>query len=173
MAPRALGAAVGVAILVSAASRCSTSPSVPISLVHPASPSSQVFSFPSAFQFSLEETPAEQLVISDAASWTSLWSQLVKGHSPVPDAPVVDFSQDVVLFATMGPEPNSGYSTSIQSATESGGGRVVVEITETSPGPTCGGLDVITYPVDAVTVPRRVVLHIEFHVTKTVHDCGS
>jgi len=172
MALRALRTTIG-AILLCAASGCSTSPSGPITLVHLSSPSSKFFSFPSAFQFFLENTPEEQLVISDAASWTDLWSRLVKRNSPVPDAPVIDFSQDIVLFTTMGPEPTSGYSTFIQSASENGGGRVVVEIAEISLGTNCGGLDTITYPVDAVTIPRRVVLHIEFHVTKTVRDCGS
>lgn len=173
MARRALGHAVGVVAVLAAASSCSTSPSGPISLTHLSSPSDKFFSFPSAFQFFLGDTPAEQLVISDAAAWTTLWSQLVSGHRPVPDAPVVDFSQDVVLFTTMGAQPTGGYSTSILSATESGGGRVVVEIVETSPGPSCGGVEVITYPADAVTIPRRVVLHIEFHVATAVRDCGS
>lgn len=173
MAARALGKAVGVAILLAAASNCSTSPSVPITLVHPSSPSSQFFSFPSAFQFSLGDTPAQQLVISDTASWNSLWSRLVSGHSPVPDAPVIDFSQDILLLTTMGAEPTSGYATSIQSATENGGGPVVVDITETSPSSSCVVLDSITHPVDAVTVPRALALRIQFHVTKSVHNCGS
>ena len=94
-----------------------------------------------------------RLVIRDAAAWQAFWNQAHGRYVPVPSAPVIDFSANIVIAATMGGRPTGGYGIEIESLHEASGDVFAIVI-ERSAGPSCGTTQAFTAPVIAVRVPR-------------------
>ena len=117
--------------------------------------------------FGIYTPVATHQVISDSSSWAELWSLMTHSSS---DPPPVDFSRDVVLFTTMGPQPTASYHTKIDGASLDSHGRLLVAVTEFSQN--CNGLPIVTYPTDAMTVSRAFASHVVFQITKTGYSCG-
>jgi len=111
----------------------------------------------------------QHLVIRDAKAWATVWQQIVRAGEPRPDVPVVDFTRDVVIVATLGLRPSSGYSINI-SEVRVGGGDAVVSLEERDPGPNCVVLTVETAPVAYAIVPSFPGLAM--FVDHLVHRCG-
>ena len=150
-------AGISLATALAVASCSTTFPSGPVSL-------GQV-TLPDAYGI---YTPvAAHQVISDSSSWTQLWSAMTRSSS---EPPAVDFSRDVVLFTTMGPEPTDTYHTKIQGATLDSHGRLLVAVSELSQN--CNGGPVVTFPTDAMTVSRAFASHVVFQITRTGDSCG-
>jgi hypothetical protein len=104
----------------------------------------------------------ERLVIRDAATWASIWADIMEGRSPTPSVPQVDFASEMIILASMGGRVTGGYSINIEAVQEAEG-TVYITVDERSPGPTCFTTDAFTAPLAAVRAPRRdgVVVFVE------------
>lgn len=85
-----------------------------------------------------------RLVILDTAAWKQL-----SGSS----TPPVDFSSEILLLVTMGVQPTAGYDITIRNVYVSQQELFVVVLEET-PDLSCGALEILTAPWDAVGVAR-------------------
>jgi hypothetical protein len=154
-----------------AAASCSapTSPDTPagtsIPVAHVTSPA---LSFPTTFF----EQPAGQIMIADATSWRVFWTNRTATTRSSPPVPDIDFSTYAVLITSMGPRPNGGYFTFVKSVTTGTFGRLVIAITEVSPGSDCGVGELVTQPVDAILVPRALARVVEYDVTPSIAHCS-
>ena len=110
-------------------------------------------------------------VVRDQTTWQSLWSRMNANHIPAPALPTVDFSTEMVVVAAAGGKPSGGFSVSVDSASERSG-TVTVEVTMTSPGPTCIRAGILTSPVAVAKLPRRAGT-VNFNVTRGIWNCGS
>ncbi len=113
---------------------------------------------------------SEQRALTDEASWLKLWGQLTANVSPSPAIPRVDYTRDIVILAAMGDKHSGGFKVEITGATEQGG-KVVVEVTETSPGQKCMNAMMMTSPVVLAAIPKQQA-EVTFHVVKKIVDCG-
>ena len=82
----------------------------------------------------------------------------------------IDFSREMVIVATMGTRPSSGYCIFIDSIYERDG-RLDVTVRAVE-NPRCGVFPVMTAPLDIVRLPKtdRPVV---FHETQVDSDCAS
>ena len=124
----------------------------------------------SPYQWNSGITTRERMIITDAATWSKVWGDIVASHSPTPALPAADFGRETIVVASMGQRSSGGYSISIDSAGVAGD-TVILAVTERSPGPTCGTTAALTAPVAfaRVLLPRAVV---RFEEKKVVSDCG-
>jgi hypothetical protein len=90
------------------------------------------------------------VVVRTADQWQTLW----KGHSSQP-APVVQFSQSVVVGVFLGSRPTAGFQVEI-TAVKAQGGLAVVEYVERQPGRGAVVAQVLTSPFHLVALPRDV-----------------
>ena len=120
--------------------------------------------------FSGMNTPA-RLVVRDAITWQAVWAQIYRGTSPVPPAPSIDFSREMVIVAALGTRGSSGFDALIDGATEADAGGAAIAIRSTSPGAGCASLTVLTQPVDIAWMPRRDGA-VTFVERSTVTTCG-
>jgi len=94
----------------------------------------------------------EQRIVRDQAQWAALWTSLHAGM-PAPPLPPVDFSLEVVAFATMGTRPTGGFELDVAGTQKVGTGLDVV-LVETVPAADCMLTQAETAPTVAVRVPR-------------------
>jgi len=112
---------------------------------------------------------AGQQVVRDQATWEALWKRLNANASPAPAVPAIDFTKDMLVVAGMGMKGHGGYKVAVSSATEEGG-KVTVEVTETSPGARCMNAMMMTSPVVVAKLPRRPG-DVTFTIARKVVDC--
>jgi protease stability complex PrcB-like protein len=108
---------------------------------------------------------ARRLVIRDANTWASFWSELGVGERPA-----VDFSRDIVLAVAAGQRPSGGYEIAI-SRVRQADGALTIEVTETDPGPNCMTAASLTQPVDVVVIPAQDVRNWSFAERPEVRGC--
>jgi hypothetical protein len=74
--------------------------------------------------------PADPIrtVVRDPAAWAELWAKANAHVTPVPKAPAVDFSKEMVAFAGLGPKPTTGYSVEIVGVSKESGKLVLLLI---------------------------------------------
>jgi len=96
----------------------------------------------------------DRLVIRDQRAWSEFWSDFAAAIAPQPDAPVVDFDTHMVIAATMGQKTSGGYVISVEEVAVMDG-TLYAAFEETSPGPMCMNITVMTAPAVAVTVARH------------------
>src|SRR5689334_2610650 len=95
-------------------------------------------------------------VIKSRNEFGDFWKRLTEGIPPgqwAPALPEIDFSKEMIVVAAMGQRPTSGYLTVIDGACEVDG-RVEVFISSVENVGCIGVADVLTYPADAVRLPR-------------------
>jgi hypothetical protein len=114
-------------------------------------------------------TVRDRIVIRDQVSWSKYWLNIVGSHSPVPPTPVVDFSRETIVVATMGQQNSGGHSVTIDSPGVAGD-TVILAVTERRPGPTCGTTAALTQPMALARV-RRPNAIIRFVEKSVVTDC--
>jgi hypothetical protein len=122
-------------------------------------PRPPVNSFPSEKAF--------RLVIKSRDEFTDFWKRLTAPIPPgnwVPSPPDIDFSKEMIVVAAMGQRPSSGYWTIIDGACEVDG-QVEVFVSNVEDVSCTGVLTVLTYPADAVRLPRSD-LHVVFRETQ-------
>jgi hypothetical protein len=108
-----------------------------------------------------------RLVIKNRGEFGNFWKQLTGPVPPDPSVfpfPEVDFSKELVVVAAMGQRPSSGYWTIIDGACEVDG-QVEVFISNVEDTSCSGVLTSLTYPADAVLIPRTE-LPIVFRETR-------
>ena len=114
-------------------------------------------------------TDRERLVVRDSAAWARLWPRIVGSHRPAARVPAVDFSEEMLLVASMGTRATGGFTTMIDSvAVTNDTVRVVVR--ETSPGPRCGTAGALSTPMALARI-QRSELPVAFVTREVVHDC--
>lgn len=108
-------------------------------------------------------------VIRSAAQWQSIEDELRRGRaSPLP-LPALDFGRSMVILAAMGAQSTGGHTITIEGVYR-GGGRLWVVVREVTPGPGCMTTQVLTAPVDAVSVPLSDE-PVSFVERKETRDC--
>ena len=114
-------------------------------------------------------TEPTRTVIRDETAWREAWTTLWRFTSFSPSLPDVDFSRDMVVIVALGSQSSSGYSATIESATERGD-ALAIAVSGTSPGRGCVTLTVITNPVDVVRLPRHSA--VSFVERRQTRDCS-
>jgi hypothetical protein len=98
-------------------------------------------------------TEPTRLVVRNEEAWAEAWAAIHGPVSELPPRPVVDFTQEMILVAALGPRASGGYTVTFSAVTAAGDGlRATVQ--ESAPGSGCVSAAVITSPVVAVRVPR-------------------
>ena len=110
-----------------------------------------------------------RLVIRNATEWSDFWSELQGAVVPTPQPPAVDFTRQVVVAATMGQQPSSGYAIEFADVFEADGTLFPV-VVETSPAAGCVLTPVVTAPAVAVLIDRAD-LEISFVEERRTADC--
>lgn len=98
-------------------------------------------------------TTRERLVIRDQAAWTDTWRKLNGRRTTPLEQPQIDFTERVVIVASMGQSNSATHSITVDEATFSGADATFT-VTESSPGTGCASLPSISHPVAVVTVAR-------------------
>ena len=99
-------------------------------------------------------TTQQRMVIRDVENWQEFWDILYATTSEKPPLPAVDFSQEMVVAATMGPHNTSGHSIHID-AVHAKGEDIWIEVRSRNPSLTCPRIPLQTSPATAVRVDRR------------------
>ena len=92
-------------------------------------------------------------VLRTATDWDSVWAMVHRNQitPALPPAPAVDFTREMVLLAGLGTQGSTGWNIRIDTVvTRRDTLRVIIH----SVGPQCIAGMAITYPWDAVRVPR-------------------
>jgi hypothetical protein len=112
---------------------------------------------------------ATTLVVRDRDAWQLVWNQAHRNILPMPLLPQIDFSQEMIVVAALGPRPSSGYDVVFTQASEVNG-VITVDAEARSPGATCATLTVITSPLDLARLPARSGT-VLFHITSSTVLC--
>ena len=112
--------------------------------------------FPSPYVNIFPSENPLRLTIKNRDEFSDYWKQLTSRVPPgqwVPPLPEIDFSKEIIVAAAMGARPTSGYLTVIDGACEVDG-NVEVFVSNVEDVSCMGQATVITYPADAVRIPR-------------------
>jgi hypothetical protein len=112
----------------------------------------------------------DRRAILTAGEWEAFWLAFHGPLEPKPDAPVIDFSRQMVLVAAMGERATGGYQIAIESVYRAAG-KLLVRVEETAPGAGCILTQALTAPVTAVVVARSEEA-VEFQDRTIVVSCG-
>ncbi len=93
-------------------------------------------------------------VIADVEAWRQFWSLHTANRLPPEPLPEVDFAHQVVLVASRGEKPTSGYDVGIVSVDPTPDQGLKVRIRHGSPAPEAILAHAITAPITAVKVTR-------------------
>jgi len=93
-----------------------------------------------------------ELVVRSPTEWQAAWRSLGAAR-PGERAPAVDFRRDMVLVVATGTRPTGGWSIAVERVVRTGG-ALRVDLVESSPGPTCLVMQMLTHPAAVVAVPR-------------------
>ena len=110
-------------------------------------------------------------VIKTAAEWQPVGEKLRRGREYAGPIPAPDFGRSMVIVAAMGTQSTGGYAIAIENVYRATG-RLWVVVRETRPDP--GGMttQVLTAPVDVVSVPRSEE-PVSFVAGKEAPGCRS
>jgi hypothetical protein len=109
-------------------------------------------------------------VITDATGFQAAWDQAYARRGQRPPLPVIDFSREAVILASLGTRSTGGYTIDIDSV-RAGSTVLEVFVRTTSPGPTCGATAALTQPVVMVALPRTR-LPVRFEEDARLTNCG-
>ncbi len=101
----------------------------------------------------------QDMIITKASAWESLWEQMHKNVQPMPSLPKVDFSQEMLIGVFMGTKSTGGYDINIQSIKETES-EIVVTVKEIFPRNTGFVSTALTQPTHVVkllTSKKKVV----------------
>jgi hypothetical protein len=100
--------------------------------------------------------------INDLETWSAFWQQncssfcqisLTNGTILVSPMPQIDFASQTVIVASPGVEGSPGYQFNI-TRVMAVHHRLVVEATLTTPGLNCFWIQVVTFPVHVIAIPK-------------------
>jgi hypothetical protein len=144
-------------VVLSLASACATRPPATVSRAIPESASSVSIrrddNSATLLQGNSGLTEPTRLVVRSDAEWRDVWSKLVDHVSPVPEAPSIDFTKEMVVVASLGAKPTAGHMIRVARAGRMSG-VTYVEVVSTSPGPRCKMPPRPSAPADVVVMPK-------------------
>ncbi|MGI8766103.1 MAG: protease complex subunit PrcB family protein, partial [Gemmatimonadaceae bacterium] len=110
----------------------------------------------------------QELVLRNETELSAAWKTV---HAGVPGnpAPSIDLARNMVVLLALGQRSTGGHTVRFDSLTREGTGAVV-HYTVTSPGPGCMTTQMITSPIDVVSVPR-VDGAIRFQKSEVTERC--
>ena len=89
--------------------------------------------------------------MKDAKRWEAIWAEH-RGKSTAP-CPEVDFTREMVIVATLGPQRTGGYSIRIAKV-EATRDKLRICLERRTPRPNSRVIQVLTAPYEFVAVPR-------------------
>lgn len=105
------------------------------------------------FRFSGSGFAREQrLDLHSGQQWKLQWRRMANNSSTKYVTPAIDFHREMVLIAAMGARPSGGYRVVIDRVIDRPRDIQVI-VKHLSPGPNCGAIAAVTYPVDVVRIP--------------------
>ena len=113
-------------------------------------------------------TEQSTAVIRDQAGLATAWRTIHNGIPGNP-APNVDLSTQMVVVLALGARNTGGYEIKFDAMTVETGGAVI-RYTTTSPAPECATTQMVTSPIDVVSVPR-VDGQIRFDRRDVIQKC--
>ena len=110
----------------------------------------------------------ERIVVRDPDSWQALWVRINGTLLPVPPAPAVDFSREMLVVVALGARSTGGYGILVDAANESDNAGIAVTVRSISPK-NCITTQAFTQPIDIARLARRdgpvsFIEHSEVHV---------
>jgi hypothetical protein len=111
----------------------------------------------------------EQLVITSNDEWSTFWKNVHAGVMPMPDAPAIDFSKEMVVAVMMGRQGNGGHEVNVTGIVEDVA-RINVYFQETSPGRDCLVTEALTYPLHVVKM-MKTPKPFSFQGTTVIRNC--
>ena len=110
-------------------------------------------SFTNIYQSNQSKFTAPTLrVIRTEADWRAVWPEIYSS-SPTPEPPQVDFTQNDVIVASKGSEPDSCWTTHVVQVSKTGT-VATINVEHRRPQQSCSCPPVVAHPVHAVSVPR-------------------
>ena len=109
-------------------------------------------------------------VIRDQDQFQRIWDRFFARRFDRP-MPTIDFTTQMVVVVTMGPQPTAGYAVRITRVSRNERG-IVVHVTTSSPGPNCTVAQVRTLPT-AFSRLRKTDRPVHFEFTRTTRDCTA
>ncbi len=94
-----------------------------------------------------------RVVVRTEDEWKKLWTEHTQRVDPKPALPAVDWSKEMLLAVFMGERSTGGYRIAVKEAREADG-KLVVTVTEQSPGFGGATIQVLTAPYQMVAVKR-------------------
>jgi hypothetical protein len=117
------------------------------------------------------EGPPEpiQLVLRTAVEWDSVWQAVNRNrvYPPASQVPSVDFTNEMVLLAGLGRQPTTAWNIRIDTVVIR---RDTMRVIIHSVAPQCVAGMMITYPWDAVRVPRTDLV-VQFVKRPVIDHC--
>jgi hypothetical protein len=110
-------------------------------------------------------------VVSDPATWLSLWSQAWGGPQASPALPALDFVLSSVIVVGLGKRTGQGYGVSIDSVVVRTVGAVLYG-TESQPGAHCNASVGTFSPVQMVRYPGHPPI-MEWRLEAIRRECAS
>lgn len=98
-------------------------------------------------------TQRNQAAIRDEDAWRSYWQRIEGDRAAWEIAPRPDFTKDMLVLASAGTKPTTGYSLRVLGANETSK-QVTVTVVELTPGARCVVAASSTAPVIVVALPR-------------------
>ncbi|MDC3343961.1 protease complex subunit PrcB family protein [Pseudomonadales bacterium] len=116
-------------------------------------------------------TERANLVIKSREEWEEIWNGVSGVYLPQPETPEVDFDKNMIIAVFMGAKPNSCYSSLIAGIFKEEE-RIVVQVLEGHPGPSCICFSVITSPYHIVAV-KKSETPVEFATSVARFSCRN
>ena len=116
------------------------------------------------------DTPREQHFITSSAEWARYWGDIHESISPKPPILPVDFATSSVVAVNLGQHTTGGYGIKVTSISTGERGSVI-DVAETSPGPTCVLTQSITNRYLIVRT-QRLTEPVSFRITPETRTCN-
>lgn len=107
----------------------------------------------SGVQTGIRANSSQANVVTDRFELDELFKQITSRQPSVSDAPNVDFTKDIVVYAARDPKPSGGYGLKVRSV-KCDGGVMKVDLQEVNPQGSANQTQVITQPYVLLTTPR-------------------
>ena len=112
-----------------------------------------------------------RMVIRNQSRFQDSWARLVAHVYPVPEMPSIDFSREMVIIASAGTKPSSGYSIRIGRLARVDG-VIYADVVSERPGSSCLVNSMPTMPADLIIAPNSNEA-VTFVERSTVRNCTA
>jgi hypothetical protein len=107
-------------------------------------------------------------VVRDQTAWRAMWERVYRAIQPLPPLPSVDFTQSMLVVVALGSRPTTGYDGTVAAAARDDG-ILRVQALERYPGAGCVEAEMLTNPIDIVTLPATGT--VDLSVVRRAHAC--